>query len=272
MWNLSLMSKLQMLLSLTIHQHVSAFLPANRLSIIQPPAFLIPLYASVDNENVSEVISSFSSSSSSSFTDEELIQIAKDYLANPSFEKYSSDFVFRGPVIGPLNKEDFMETLKGMAANGKKGLSDAFPDFEANAFGFCVDPVEKNRVWYMVRPRGTFSGPFDHPIKGRIEPTGAKLIGPPESRSFIIDSDGLIKHITVGYVADRFTGDTTGGKGAVYGQYHVMGDDLDDTVGNWKTDILQWLVANILTSLPKSFSKKESLPSWWTDTRMGAQK
>ena len=95
----------------------------------------------------------------------------------------------------------------------------SFPDLETNAFGFTADdPIEPNRVWYFVRPRGTFSGkPFKHPVVGDIEATGAKVIAPPEARSMVFDDEGKIKHVSVGYVVDRFTGDTTGGKGAVFG-------------------------------------------------------
>ncbi len=152
------------------------------------------------------------------------------------------------------------------------GLLDAFPDYEPNDFGFSIDPTEPDRVWYFCRPRGSFLGPFDHPVVGRIEPTGAPLISPPEARSLIIDSDGKIKYQSVGYVTDRFTGDTTGGRGAVFGMYAVMGQEIDDTVGSKYLRFVQWLASAIFTNLPQSYSKKEDLPTWWKDSRMGAEK
>jgi hypothetical protein len=67
--------------------------------------------------------------------------------------------------------------VKGVAAD----IKTAFPDMEQNAFGFtCDDPIEPNRVWYFVRPRGTFKGTFKTGTGKIIEPTGKKLIGPPE--------------------------------------------------------------------------------------------
>lgn len=204
----------------------------------------------------------------------DLIKLAIDFIENPSPEMMAEDFVFRGPIIGPLCKKDYVAALTEMTAVDKADLSSAFPDLEENTFGHTVDPVEPNRVWYFTRPRGTFLGPFDNPTSGRIEPTGAKYIGPPEARSIIFDSEGKVKYQSVGYVMDRFTGDTTKGKAAVFGLYEVMGQSLDDTVGSWKMVGLQWLTSILPESMniPKSYSKKEDLPTWWTDERMGAQR
>lgn len=206
---------------------------------------------------------------------EKLIELAKEYLANPSPDWWSDDFLLRGPVIGPLCKKDLIATLSSVAGEeNRKGLSDAIPDMKTNTFGFTADdPIEPNRVWFFVRPRGTFTGPFDHPVVGRIEPTGAKYIAPPEARSLIFNDDGKIKYSSVGYVTDRFTGDTTGGRGAVFGQYAVMGQEIDDTVGSLSTVLLQKLTMLLPEGMiPKSYSRKEDVPEWWRDSRMGAEK
>ncbi|KAL3910665.1 MAG: hypothetical protein SGARI_002011 [Bacillariaceae sp.] len=149
---------------------------------------------------------------------EELLELAKAYVDNPTVEALADDFIFRGPVIGPLTKTDFKKTLESVASKDKYDLAHAFPDLQTNNFGFTADdPVEPNRVWYFTRPRGTFSGAFDHPVVGQIEPSGAKYIAPPEARSVIFNDEGKVKYQSVGYVTDRFTGDTTGGRGAVFG-------------------------------------------------------
>jgi hypothetical protein len=200
------------------------------------------------------------------FSQEELVAMARDYTFNPSPDWWADEFVFRGPVIGPLCKKDLVATL---TANIE--LQTAFPDLEANAFGFCADdPIEPNRVWYFIRPRGTFSGPFQHPTKGLLPPTNAPYIGPPEVRSVVFNTDGKIQYQTVGYVVDRFTGDTTGGRGAVFGQYAVMGEEIDGNPGSWSTVFLQKL-SEYLPSVPQSYSKPEDLPAWWTDERRGAE-
>lgn len=201
---------------------------------------------------------------------ETLIQLAKDYTSNPTLEQLAEDFIFRGPVIGPLTKKDFAATLESVGND----IGCAFPDLESNRFGFTADdPIEPNRIWYFERPRGTFTGPFNHPVVGRIEPTGMDYVGPPEARSIIFNDEGKVKYQTVGYVTDRFTGDTTGSRGAVFGLYAVMGQEIDDTVGSPVTVALQ-KIADLLPEgmVPRSFSDKESLPSWWVDPRMGAEK
>jgi len=204
--------------------------------------------------------------------DADVLRLAQEYVASPTPDKLASDFIFRGPVIGPLGKKDFVATLNSVGS-GEAGLANAFPDLQSNTFGFSVDPTEPNRVWYFERPRGTFLGAFDHPVVGRIEPTGAEYVGPPEARSVIVDEEGKIKYQSVGYVVDRFTGDTTDGAGAVFGMYSVMGEKLDDTVGSPTMVFLQWLSSVLPEGMvPKSFSRKEDLPSWWKDERMGSQK
>jgi len=201
---------------------------------------------------------------------EKLLELAKTYTANPTLEQLADDFIFRGPVIGPLTKTDLAATLKSVGND----IGTAFPDLEVNQFGFTADdPIEPNRVWYFERPRGTFTGPFDHPVVGKIEPTGAKYVGPPEARSVVFNDEGKVQYQSVGYVTDRFTGDTTGGRGAVFGLYAVMGQELDATVGSPITVFLQKLTGLLPEGMvPKSYSDKESLPSWWTDPRMGAEK
>lgn len=200
------------------------------------------------------------------FSSEELIAMAKEYVSNPSPDWWDDDFVFRGPVIGPLCKKDLIGTL---TANLE--LANAFPDLQVNAFGFVADdPIEPNRVWYFQRPRGTFKGPFHHPVKGLLEPTNALYIAPPEVRSVTFTARGKIIYQSAGYVSDRFTGDTTGGRGAVFGQYAVMGEELDPNPGSWTTILLQKL-SEFLPDVPKSYSKPEDVPSWWTDERNGAE-
>jgi hypothetical protein len=107
---------------------------------------------------------------------------------------------------------------------------------------------------------------------GEIAPTGAVMIAPPETRSVIWNDDGKIVHISLGYVADRFTGDTTGGMGAVFGMMKHMGCDIDGSVGSPPMRFVMWLGSRVLPvgSIPKSYSAEEDIPSWWTDKRRGA--
>jgi len=204
--------------------------------------------------------------SANTFTDDELIAMTKTYLDAPSPDTWSDDYVFRGPVIGPLAKPDIINTLKSVSP------MDSFTEYETNAFNFGVDPLEKNRVWFMVRPRGVFSKPYQHPTMGEIAPTGELMIAPPETRSARWNDAGKIDYVSVGYVADRFTGDTTGGMGAVFGMMKHMGIDIDGSVGSPIMRFVMWLGSRVLPegSIPKSYSSEDDIPSWWTDKRRGA--
>lgn len=67
------------------------------------------------------------------------------------------DFRFVAPVVGPLGKEEFIRIF------GSFKLEDALPDMQENHWGFHVDPLEPNRVWWMSRPQGTHTGPLNFP-------------------------------------------------------------------------------------------------------------
>merc|ERR1719161_3071925 len=60
-------------------------------------------------------------------------------------ELLDEDFVFRAPVIGPLNKQDYVTTMRQL-----KPYS-GFPDLSPNAFGFTIDPNNPYMVWNYVR-------------------------------------------------------------------------------------------------------------------------
>lgn len=168
------------LILLEITLLVALQLHARSASAFAPPSSLLP----------TATRRHCSSSRLQALPKDELIRIARAYVANPTLEQLSNDFIFCGPVIGPLNKADFAATFESVG-----GLAEAFPDLETNAFGFTADdPIEPNRVWYFERGRGTFTSAFQHPVVGRIEPTGAEYVGPPEARSIVIDDEGKISN------------------------------------------------------------------------------
>ena len=150
------------------------------------------------------------SSSTSSDVNNPLIQLARDFVYNKSRffssydpSAYSDDFIFRGPYIGPLNKNDYFSTMDTFK------VYKALPDINPNAWGFSIDPKYPSRVWYWTRNTGTFNG--EHIGVGNglsIPPNGAVLDGCPETHSIIFDDDQKVKLLTVGYVADRFEGNT----------------------------------------------------------------
>jgi hypothetical protein len=163
---------------------------------------------------------SFVASRSGGRTEDELIAIVKNALAyrngiglNP--DTLASDFKFEGPVVGPLGRDAFVNAL------GNVDFAAAFPDWKGQFYGFHVDPIDGNRVWYIARGEGTNKGPFPGPLSA----TGKRVVNPPQSCSMTINSEGLISRYTIGYVIDRNAGNT-GGLGGLYGILYAIGRGL----------------------------------------------
>jgi len=191
-----------------------------------------------------------------------LIQLANEHIYSKSgfysqYEEssFSEDFVFRGPYIGPLNKIDYLSTMDTF------GIYKAIPDISPNAFGFSIDPLDPNRVWFMVRNTGTFTGePGLGFGKGSyFPPNGAALEGCPETFSITFDAERKVKHLTVGYVADRFQGNTNG-DGAAVGIFNAIGLPFPKPGPVLK--LFQWFGTEVYNTGTYSYSTK-NIPAWW---------
>lgn len=208
------------------------------------------------------------STSTSSPNARALINKTKDIIYNQSgfysnydSDVFSEDFVFRGPYIGPLNKQDYLDTMDAFR------IYEAIPDINPNAWGYSIDPNNPNRVWFMVRNTGTFNGKALLPNSLNVQPNGEEIKGCPETFSILYDEEQKLKYLSVGYVADRFEGNTQG-KGAAVGIFNAIG--LSFPPPGPLLRLAQFLGTEVFTNLgPKSFSKKESIPDWWTDDTIG---
>lgn len=224
-------------------------------------------FYSRDKKQMSVVFSSSSDFIAESTTktvkeSEVLIQLAKEFLYTQSGfyspvneTVFSNEFVFRGPIVGPLNKDDYIRVMDTFQ------IYDAVPDINPNAFGYTIDPIEPTRVWFFVRNTGTFTGTKGLGLGyGLSVPSNNKTInGCVETFSITFDDDCKVKYLTVGYVADRFIGNT-GGYGAAFGIFHAVGLPLP------KGPILrtfQYIASEILDSPAKTYSV-QNLPTWWT--------
>mmetsp|Transcript_24411 Transcript_24411/g.43732 ORF Transcript_24411/g.43732 Transcript_24411/m.43732 type:complete len:261 (+) Transcript_24411:77-859(+) len=193
-----------------------------------------------------------------------LIQLANEiiYTRSGFYSEYdesvfSDEFVFRGPYIGPLNKKDYLETMDGF------GIYKAFPDINPNVFGFSIDPLNPNKVWFMIRNTGTFTGEPGLGLgkAGHFPPNGATLNGCPETFSMEFDEDKKLKHLTVGYVADRFEGNTQG-KGAAVGIFNAIGFPFPSP--GPMLAFSQWFGTEVVNLGIRSYST-ENIPDWWTE-------
>eukprot|EP00092_Neocalanus_flemingeri_P035675 GFUD01038841.1.p1 GENE.GFUD01038841.1~~GFUD01038841.1.p1 ORF type:complete len:269 (+),score=72.90 GFUD01038841.1:50-856(+) len=146
-------------------------------------------------------------------------------------ELLSEDFQFIFPVVGPLPKAEFVEAFSSFK------VEEAFTG-SYNYFGFNVDPMEPNRVWFFSRGVLTHSGVLLFGAM-KMKPTGTTVVTPPQVLSMSFNREGECYKMTGGYSVDRTVGNT-GGLGAIFGLIHAIGGSLPFPEGKpWKPS-LRW--------------------------------
>mmetsp|Transcript_5116 Transcript_5116/g.14873 ORF Transcript_5116/g.14873 Transcript_5116/m.14873 type:complete len:347 (-) Transcript_5116:191-1231(-) len=193
----------------------------------------------------------------------------------------ADDFVFRGPVIGPLNKWDYIDVLDYFR------VYEAFPDINPNCYGFSVDVIDPLKVRFFVKATGTYQYPLGG-FLGKVgnmlqKPDGREYVGSTEAWSITFnDLDRMqVKYISAGYVVDRFEDQdrlsTTDGKGLVMGVLNTIGlDFLPTQPESTSLKMMQWATGHFSKKggsdalFPKAFTASRDLPQWWGDERKGA--
>jgi len=127
-------------------------------------------------------------------------------------ECLADDFEFCAAVVGPIPKKEYLGALKNF------NLKDSF-DITSNFFGFCVDPIQTNRVWFMSRSTANHIAPFMG-----AEPTDKKIVYPPETFHLDFNEDSKLKEVGF-YTSDRRAGNT-GGLGGAFGFMYAVGKPL----------------------------------------------
>jgi len=151
---------------------------------------------------------------------EKVISLTKNLLSpeaefgSKKPELLADDFKFIFPIVGPLTKTEFCTIFGGFK------LRDAFADMRRNYFGFTVDPLEPNRVWFFARSQMTHTGVLKFG-KNVYEPTGKEVINTPQVLSMSFDHDGRCYKFTGGYSIDKTIGNC-GGLGGVLGIIHSV--------------------------------------------------
>eukprot|EP00978_Attheya_sp_CCMP212_P027057 scaffold90177_cov55-Attheya_sp.AAC.1 len=202
----------------------------------------------------------------------DVVEKTKEYTSTPGYisfrlkdiptDYYDENYVFRGPVVGPINRKDLVET------NTLFGLQTSFPDLDRQPFGFAVDPENPFRVLFFERWVANNMG--DVNLAGITAPaTGKKSISPVFPFSIVWTPEGKIiyEHLTT--AVDRFEGNTKG-KVAVFGLLETAGISLDNSVGNSVLVFLQKFNRFINAPL-QVFSREEDIPSWWKSKARGAE-
>lgn len=172
----------------------------------------------------------------------------------------SEEFVFRGPVIGPLCKKDYMKTL------GTIKMYEAISDMKPNSFGYCIDPMQKGRVWVFTRYTGINTGDFNLGLK--VKATGKPIKSAVEANSITFDELGKVKLLTVGYIADiDDPGNKAAGFGAAVGVFNALGISLPK---GKLFSVLQGIIYRLGNKIDspllndlRGISREEDIPDWY---------
>ena len=93
----------------------------------------------------------------------------------------AEDFVFRTPVLGPLNKHDYIDSLVDYFR-----IYEAFPDINPNCYGFTVDIIDPLKVRFFVKATGT----YQRPLGGFLGKAAASLTSP-DGRQYVGSTEAL---------------------------------------------------------------------------------
>lgn len=159
----------------------------------------------------------------------------------------ADDFEFVAAVVGPIPKNEYLEAL------GTFKLTDSF-DIEQNFFGFTVDPLQTNRVWFFSRQVAKHVAPFmgappEHTKDGGV------LTLPPQLHHLDFNEDGLVKEFGF-YTVDRRQGNT-GGLGGAFGYFYGVGKPLPIRECQPYKPSFRFRMLNFIGRIGKKFAKKK---------------
>ena len=179
-----------------------------------------------------------------------LIALAKDTITNKGIglkddgECLADDFMFRAAVV-ETNKKDFFSALKSF------NLEDSF-DLKQQYFGWTVDPLQTNRVYFFNRQEGKHVKDFMG-----AKATNNTLVLPPQCLHLDFTPDGKVSEFGF-YVVDRAQGNT-GGLGGAFGFFYGVGKPLPFPEGKpYKKSLQRRIFSGLIGLLTRFAPKKEA--------------
>mmetsp|Transcript_12138 Transcript_12138/g.22730 ORF Transcript_12138/g.22730 Transcript_12138/m.22730 type:complete len:229 (-) Transcript_12138:101-787(-) len=155
----------------------------------------------------------------------------------------ADDFEFCAAVVGPIPKEDYLGALKSFS------LDVAF-DIQQNYYGFYVDPLQTNRVWFFTRQVAKHVAEF-----AGVKPTRKELTLPPQLMHLDFNDDGLVKEFGF-YTVDRRQGNT-GGLGGAFGYFYGVGKPLPIREAKPYKPSFRFKMLQLLGALAKKFKRNK---------------
>jgi hypothetical protein len=159
----------------------------------------------------------------------------------------SPDFEFVAAVVGPIPRDEYLEALATFK------LGDSF-DIEQNYFGFTVDPIQTNRVWFFTRQVARHVAPFMGASPANTN-DGGVLTLPPQLMHMDFDPDGLVREFGF-YTVDRRQGNT-GGLGGAFGYFYGVGRPLPIPECRPYSPSFRFRMLGYIGKLGKMLSKKK---------------
>jgi hypothetical protein len=213
----------------------------------------------------------FTAAPTKTLTGDKLISITKEYIEKKNGfygpmdrDSHAEDFVFRGGAVGPLNKDDYCDTIE------KLNIYDCF-NLQPNCFGFCIDPDDAFTVRFFVRYTGKQVKPWTIKNTPLNFPIVSKPVqGATESYAVKLNGQGQIRFLSAGntipYGNPYVT--STEKKGAVFGLLSHVGAGLSlGSANNRQVRSSSDYVSRLMGKFgpPVTASLPEELPSWWNE-------
>lgn len=180
----------------------------------------------------------------------DLVKMAKDVVIDKGIglkddgECLADDFMFRAAFV-ETPKDEFFSALKTFK------LEDSF-NITQQYFGWTVDPLQTNRVWFFNRQEATHVGEFMG-----AKPDNKLLVLPPQCYHVDFNEDGKVTEFGF-YVIDRAQGNT-GGLGGAFGFFYGVGKPLPFPEGRpYKMSLRRRLFTVVARFLSKFSKKKDS--------------
>lgn len=148
---------------------------------------------------------------------EKLVALAKDAVftrglgMNDNARCLAENFVFRGSQV-ETPRHEFLRALHSF------NLGESFR-VKQQFFGWIVDPIQPNRVWFMNRQEAEQIQEFYG-----TNQIGLKLVLPPECLHVDFNAHGQVEEFGF-YTVDRAQGNT-GGLGGAFGYFYGVGKPL----------------------------------------------
>ena len=133
-----------------------------------------------------------------------------------------TNFGYTDPLI--FDEDSFVGDLESYLKEVGKELSAiqrAVPDLAIQPYGFIIDEKDNEKVWFKIRPKGTFTGPLSY--KGEVYLPNQKIVEFPIQQIYIKVKNNKIYEVGSKVVVDRLVGNT-GGLPSYQGLLYALGE------------------------------------------------